>query len=78
MYVYVINTVVNPFTPDLPSMQIHEPGRAKVLPSLFSYFKTLSIGLVLGIKLATSRSAVMGCPLPTELNPARSTFVQIL
>ena len=36
--------------------------RAKVVPSFLSYFKTLSIGSTLGIKSATSRSAVKRCP----------------
>ena len=31
---------------------------AKAVPSFFSYFKTLSIGLALGMKLVTSHSAV--------------------
>ena len=36
-------------------------SRAKVVPSSLKYFKTLSIGLVLGIGLPTSRSAGQCC-----------------
>ena len=35
--------------------------RAKAVPSSLSYFKTLSIGLVRGIGLSTSRSAGQHC-----------------
>ena len=40
--------------------------RAKAAPSFLSYFKTLSIGSVPGIKPTTSHSAVKHYALPTE------------
>ena len=44
---------------------------AEGVPSVLSYFKTLSIGPAPGIEPAISRSAVNTCALPTELTLLR-------